>query len=152
MPKRYTEEEINTYLALAQEVGHGKAIRELGYPSYPMAIRWANARGVEVNINKIMQDIKKVHAFYQEEDLIVLIEETLERARGMVMESSLDADSLKKVSESIQKMVNTWQLLKGRPNNITETRSEELFNDAEILKLIEQENERATNYEFKKEE
>ena len=132
----YTDTQIDEYLVLAQEIGIGKAIRELGYPkSWATGQKWAKLRGVKVSLDDLMANVKKYHTFYETEDMLAVIEEGIERAREKFVEESLDADSLKKVAEAVQKLSNTWLLLQGKATGIKENRETDQM-DAGLADLL----------------
>lgn len=134
----YTPQERAKFLELAQEIGLSRSIRELGYPSWPTAQKWAKASGVEVSLNTMMANTRKYHTFYETEDMLTVIEAGIERVREQYVETKdLDADSQKKLAESMQKLSNTWLLLQGKANSINEKR-ESTPMDVEIFKLLEE--------------
>jgi hypothetical protein len=135
----FTEEEITKFLDVAQEVGIGKAIRDLGYPkSWATGQKWAEMRGVKVSLNEVMANAKKYHTYYETEDMLAVVEEGIMRAKEKFVEEDLDADELKKVSESVQKLSNTWLLLQGRATGINESRQSDKM-DEDIAALLMQE-------------
>lgn len=140
--KSYTEKQQSEFVELAQTLGIGPARRELGYPSYPTAIKWCQQRGVTPNVDTLMQSIKQYHTFYQDRDALLVCEQALARVQEKLTSDHLDADELKKVSEALQKTVNTWLLLQGKANNITEKVSKDTT-DIELLDLLN--TERAKN-------
>lgn len=121
--KTYTDQQIDKYLELAQEVGLGRAIRELGYPTYPTALRWAKARGITVNLDTLMANVKAYHTFYETEDMLVLVEQMAERVSEFAVSEIATADDAKKAAEATQKLVNSWLLLRGKATDITEKRA-----------------------------
>lgn len=140
-PKRYTDQQRAEFIELAQEVGIGRAIRQMGYPTWPAAQKWVKAAGVEISLNKIMSEAKKYHTYYEVEDLLVVVEEGIERAREQYVEADLDPDGLKKVAEALQKNVNVWQILQGKSTSINENRSTDTV-DVELIALLEGERKR----------
>lgn len=135
--KSYTDEQKADFCSLAQEIGIGRAIRELGYPSYPAAAAWMKARGIEPNVDTAMQQMKQWHTFYQVEDMLMAID------NGMSVVEELyatvqTADEAKKLAEALQKLANTRLLLEGKSTSISEKR-ETTQQDLEIAELIRQE-------------
>lgn len=136
--RSYTEKQQSEFVELAQTLGIGPAIRELGYPSYPTAIKWCQQRGVQPAVDTLMQSIKAYHTFYQDRDALLVCEQALARVQEKLSSENLDADELKKVSEALQKTVNTWLLLQGKANNITEKVTKD-STDVELLELLNME-------------
>jgi predicted RND superfamily exporter protein len=132
--KRYNDEEQAIFCDLAQSVGIGRAIRELGYPTPTTGMTWMDKRGIEPAHNELMEKARKFHKFYKTEDLLA----TVDNAMAVVEEmyAKVDTpDDMKKLSEAIQKLVNTRLLLEGKANNITEKR-ETTQADLEIAEML----------------
>lgn len=142
----YTEEERETFLALAQEVGIGRALRELGYPkSYQTALDWAKNRGITVDVDPVMSKVKAFDELYKTEHMLAVIKEGVGRIYQELTENpSLDADAQKKLSEAAQKYTNSWLLLQGKANNINETQNKDVI-DAELMSLVEEHKRLASN-------
>ena len=139
---RYTEEQQAAFCEMAQEFGIGRTIRELGYPkSYAAAESWMKKRGIEPNRDVQMQTAKLWHHFYQLEDLLEQIDQALSVAQELLL-TAKTADDMKKLSESLQKLVNTRLLLEGKATSIAEKRETSKM-DLEIMDLINQ--QRAAN-------
>ena len=142
----YSEEQQAAYCALAQDIGIGRAARELGYPkSWASGIKWMQARGIKPNVDQAMQNIKKWHTFYEAEDLMVAIDNLMAVVEDRMLEVT-DADDIKKLAEAIQKLVNTRLLLEGKATNISEKR-EITQQDLEIAELLRE--QKAMNMEKK---
>ena len=131
----YTDEQQAAFCSLAQEIGIGRAIRELGYPkSHASGIKWLNARGLKPNLDKIMQQTKLWHTFYDTQDLLEQIDEAMAVCQEMVSKVN-SADDMKKLAEAMQKLVNTRLLLEGKSTQISEKR-ETTQADLEIAELM----------------
>jgi hypothetical protein len=141
--KEYTEPQRAKFVELAQKIGIGRAIKELGYPSWPTGREWCQARGVVPAVDTLMQEVKKFHTFYETTDALLIAEEGFERVRDKLLESNLDADELKKTAEAFQKFVNTWQVLQGKASTITESHSKDSL-DLELIDLLNAEKARSS--------
>ena len=119
--KRYTDEEQAEFCELAQVIGVGRAVRELGYPSFPMAYQWLDKRGIEPQHSDIMANARKYQRAYETEDLIKTVDDAVAVTEELYATAST-ADEVKKLSEAIQKLVNTRLLLEGKANSINESR------------------------------
>lgn len=120
----YSDEMINDFLEIAQEVGITRAKRELGYPkSWSTAQRWAKLRGVEVNVDEVMQKAADAREWYKTEEVIIVAQEGFNRVyEELVNNDSLTADEQKKLAEALQKHYNVWASAQGKATQITETR------------------------------
>lgn len=139
----HSEEQIEEFLKHAQEEGIARAMRDLGYPkSYATALRWAKNRGVSVNVDPVMQHVKAFDDLYNTEHMLAVVKEGVLRVYERLTEdSSLDADSQKKLAETFQKYSNQWLVLQGKANAINETQTKE-SSDVELMNLIMQEREK----------
>ena len=119
----YSDEDIAEFLDVAQDIGIGRAIRQLGYPnSWGTAQRWAQARGIKVEVDDLRAKSKAYHDWYQTEEALLIAQQGMSRIYEQLQESDLDPDEQKKLSEAFQKYANTWMLLHGKATNINESR------------------------------
>lgn len=136
--REYTEPQITAFLELAALEGIGPAIRELGYPTFPTATRWAKARGVDVSQSSVMEQARKAHTFYETEDLVQTIEETIGRISNDIRtKPDITADDFQKYATAISKMVDKHLILKGKAASISETRTGDTT-DTYVAELIAQ--------------
>lgn len=135
----YTDEQINNFLELAQEVGITRAKRELGYPnSWATAQRWAKVRGVEVDVDEIRQKAAVAREWYKTEEVVIVAQEGFNRVYDeLVNNPSLTADEQKKLAEALQKHYNVWASAQGKATNINETRQTDTMDEhlAELLNM-----------------
>lgn len=129
----YDDTQRATFVELAQQIGIGRAIRELGYPSYPTAQSWCRAAGVEPNTDQAYAQMKEWHTYYQVEDLLIVIDEGISTAQQMLAKAETP-DDLKRLAESIQKLTNTRLLLEGKATSIKENR--DTSEDSEFNKAL----------------
>jgi hypothetical protein len=132
--RTYDDQQRAVFIELAQNIGIGRAIRELKYPSYPTAQSWMRAAGVRPNTDTAFAQIKEWHTFYQVEDMLIVIDEGISAVQELLMNVET-ADDAKKLSESLQKLVNTRLLLEGKSTSITEKR-EVSAEDTEFEKAL----------------
>jgi hypothetical protein len=120
----YSDEQINDFLEVAQEVGITRAKRELGYPkSWGTAQRWAELRGVTVAVDEIKAVAAAVREAYKDEDVMVVVTEGFNRVyEEITTKPELTADDLKKLSEAANKFFNMYASIKGKATSITENR------------------------------
>lgn len=137
---KYTEDQITEFLTLAQEVGIARAIRELGYPSFPMAKRWAVARDVTLPLNELSQYANDMRNYYSAEEKLYACQLQLDRiVEALNAPGKKEADELKKLSEALKRTVETMNLIEGKATNINESRNTDGFNEDYIQLLEEQE-------------
>ena len=132
----YSDEDIAEFLELAQDIGIGRAIRQLGYPnSWGTAQRWAQARGIKVEVDDLKARSKSYHDWYTTEETLLVAQQGMSRVYEQLQEAELDPDEQKKLADAFQKYANTWLLLQGKANNISERR-ESTQADLEIVELL----------------
>ncbi len=148
--KRYPDDkQKDEFCALAQEVGIGRAIRELGYPTYPTAKTWMEARGIKANIDTVMQNVKQYHTFWQNEDARSVAENGMARIQEKLIEDAeIGPEEMKKLADAYSKYVNAWLVLQGKSNDIREQR-ETTQSDLAIMDLLN--SQRAKNAEIENE-
>src|SRR5574338_515466 len=118
---KYSDEEIATFLELAQDVGIGRAIR--------------------VAVDDLKARSKAYHDWYETEEALLVAQTGMARVHEALMEQDLNADEQKKLAEAYQKYANTWLTLQGKANSISESRALD-SNDVELLELINEQRAR----------
>jgi hypothetical protein len=137
---RYDDNQQAEFCELAQNVGIRQAIRELKYPSYPVAVGWMEKRGIRPQLSTVMETARKWHTFYTTEDLLASIDAAMAVVEEMYLTVET-ADEAKKLAEAVQKLVNTRLVLEGKANNILEKR-ETTQQDLEIMEMLRVEREK----------
>lgn len=130
----YTEEQITTLLAHAQEVGLGRAIRDLGYPSYPCAMRWAETRGVSLDVDPVKQKAARTHQWYKDEEKLLVCQEGIQRIQESLTEDTLTPDDINKLANALKKYIETMALVEGKPTSITQDNGQ----DETFKKMLEE--------------
>lgn len=134
----YTEEEKLEFLELAKEVGSAKAIRELGYPSFTMAKKWADQYSVEIPINALSNYANGMKQLYANEEKLMIGQLSLDRIVDRLNSSDeLAGDELKKISDAYKTTLIGMNLVENKAMNISENRSNDC-SDAEIAAMIEE--------------
>lgn len=146
--KRYTAKQQDVFCVLAEEVGIGKAIRTLNYPSYPAAITWMKARGITPNLDTLMQNVKQYHLFWENTDARVVAEAGMMRIHEMLSNDEISPEDQKRLGDTFSKYVNAWLVLQGKANDIKEAR-ETTQSDLAIMDLLNA--QRAKNAETESE-
>lgn len=150
---KYSNEQIADFLELASEIGLTRAKRQLGYPnSWATAKRWADAAGISLPLDEIKAQAAAHHDWYRTEEVLVVVQEGLRRAQEALENSeALDPDQQKKLAEAVQKYTNTWLLLQGKANSISEHRSKDGM-DLALMDLLNEEKARNALIESKEDE
>lgn len=140
----YSDEEINNFLELAQEVGITKAKRELGYPaSWSTAQYWAEKRNVKIAVDEVMAKAAQTREWYKTEEVITIAQEGFNRVYDeLVNNDSLTSDDQKKLADALTKHYQVWANAQGKATNISETRSTDSM-DEHLQELLN--TERAKN-------
>lgn len=135
----YTDEQRAEYLELAAEIGITRAMRTLGYPSsWTTGMKWVKAAGISVPLDEIKAQAKAHHDWYTTEDMLVVAQEGIMRVHQELQATSLTPDEHKKMSEAFQKYANTWLLLQGKANSISESRVAD-GTDVALMELLNEE-------------
>jgi|SRR6478609_1559446 len=137
----YEDDQINEFMDLANDIGIGPAIKELGYPgSWATAQRWYIKRGIDTpNVDTLKSKASQMHQFYEDKEALLVIQEGLQIVHATYLNrwDSLEPDDQKKLAEAIQKLTNSMRVLQDKATNINESR----YSDAtqqEINDLMKQ--------------
>lgn len=134
--KRYDDDEQAAFLEVAVDIGIGPAMRQLGYPgSWITAKRWADNRGVVVEINQMKQQAKSYDLWYNDRDVLLGAEAGMERVMEQLTNSELTPDELKRLSEAYQKYTNVWLTVQGKAANISESHTK-TSEDIELIDML----------------
>lgn len=145
---QFTEEQITDFIEIASEQGISPAMRNLGYPkSYHTARKWFEQRNVEVpSLDSLAKMAKDMGIFYTDKEKIVAAQAVLDRCYESLIEDTLDADALNKLSNAVHRAIQTINLIEGKSTNI----SESISKDGTDLALTDMLNEaRMRNSEMK---
>lgn len=134
--KEYSTEEKENYIKVAQELGMGPAMRELGYPgSHHTAKKWFTERGLELpTVSSLQQYAAALGVWYKDAEELAGLQMIMDRYVELLQSKSLDADALNKISNGYQKLIQTKRLIEGKTTAVTETHTKD-GTDLEIAKL-----------------
>ena len=123
----FTEEQITEFIELAQEMGIGPAMRQLGYPkSYHTAKKFFVQRNIEMpTANTLAVISKQLDIFYTDRDKIVAAQAVIDRTVEKLYEDDLLAEDINKLSNALHKAIQTINLIEGKSTNINENRSKD---------------------------
>lgn len=124
MKKTYTEDQIADWLQLAQEVGIGKARRQLGYPnSWITGKKWGEARGINLEVDAVKARAAATREWYVAEDKLLVCQEGLDRIHEALTENDLTPDDIKKLSDAAKRFIETMNLIEGKATSIAKDES-----------------------------
>lgn len=139
---RYDDQQIADFLECAVDVGISKAIRIMGYPgSWITAKRWADNRGVEIEVDAMKAKAKSYDLWYNDRDVLLGAEAGMARVMESLEEEDLAADDKKKLAEAYQKFANVWLTVQGKASNITQSQTKDGL-DLDIMDMINSEHAR----------
>ena len=123
----FTEEMVTEFIELAQEMGIGPAMRNLGYPkSYHTAKKFFVQRNIEMpTANTLAVISKQLDIFYTDRDKIVAAQSVIDRTVEKLYEDDLLAEDINKLSNALHKAIQTINLIEGKSTNINENRSKD---------------------------
>lgn len=144
----YTQDEKDSFVEVAELEGIGPAMRDLGYPRHwNTAKRWCDDAGVEVTIDTLQRRAKAHDLFYTSKEQLVAAQAMLNRLVDMVeTDPSLTADDLNKLSNGIQRAVQTIALASGNVTDRRETVSRD-GTDVELYELLNEAKAKNANAE-----
>lgn len=144
---KYDDSQINEFIELANDIGIGPAMNELGYPgSWATAQRWYKMRGIDTpNVDMLKSKAAQMHQFYEDKEALLVIQTGLQIAMSTYTSKweSLDPDNQKKMAEAVQKLTNSMRLLQDKANSITESRHKDSLDDELNRMIAELENNNA---------
>lgn len=135
--RHYTQEEVDTFIETANMMGIAPAIRELGYPTYPSAQKWYREKGLDMpHVDSLMAQAAELKVFYNDSAKKASIQIAIDRIIKMIQEEArLTADDIKKLSDALAKLLQTYQLIEGKSTGIVE-KVEKSDTDKSIEKLL----------------
>ena len=133
----FTEEQIENFIEIAQEMGIGPAIRNLGYPkSYHTAKKWFEQRNVDLpTMDTLAKMAVDLRVFYSDKEKLIAAQTVLDRCVETLMESTLDPDELNKLANAVHKAIQTINLIEGKSTAINEQRNKD-NTDLAIIDLL----------------
>ena len=135
----FTDEQITEFIEIAQEMGIGPAMRNLGYPkSYHTAKKFFIQRNVETpTANSLAVIAKQLDIFYTDKEKVLAAQAVIDRTVEALYEDNLVSDDIAKLSNALHKAIQTINLIEGKSTNINENRSK----DGSDLAIVDMLNE-----------
>ena len=124
---KFTDEQITEFIELANEMGIGPAMRQLGYPaSYHTAKKFYVQRGIEMpTANSLAQMAKQLDIFYTDKEKLLAAQAVVDRTVEALYQDILTSDDISKLSNALHKAIQTINLIEGKSTNINENRSKD---------------------------
>lgn len=135
----YTKEQIEEFISVAQEKGFKPAMTELGYPgSHHTAAKWFKAAGLELpDVSYLQQKARALKEFYGDREELAVCQAMLEVIMEKIETVSLDPDEINKLANSLQRVIQTANLIRGKATSVSESHTKDAT-DLEINKLVKQ--------------
>ena len=149
MPKvEYTREQKEEFIAVAQEKGFRPAMRELGYPgSHHTAAKWFSEYQLPLpDVSYLQQKARALKEFYGDREELAVCQTMLELIMEQMETETLDADAINKLANSLQRVIQTANLIRGKATNVSESRTKD-GTDLEIDRLMKQMKDENKNIE-----
>lgn len=132
----YTDEQKQTYIETAQDVGMTRAMRQLGYPGSPAtATKWLKEYGVSIDVDTLKQKAADIKHFYGYMEQMHVLQTGLDRIQQMIEHDDLTAAEMRQLADAANKIIQTIELVSGRVTDRNETVTVD-STDLEIKRLI----------------
>lgn len=140
---RYTEEEEERFIEVANEIGIGPAMRELGYPgSYNTCAKWFKSRSLETpTVTSLQAHASSLKQHYALEEEMAGVQLLMDRYVEKALTEEMTPDELNKLANGYERLMKTKRLIEGKSTNIAETQTYD-GTDLEIMKLAQEMEER----------
>lgn len=128
MAKRYySDDDVKDFIAEAQEMGVGPAMRSLGYPgSWATAQRWFEQANLELpTVDSLQAKAAGLKNFYGDKEKMVVAQVELDRIVEKLHKDELSADDLNKLANALNKTVQTINLIEGKATSVHEQRQKD---------------------------
>lgn len=121
---KYSTQQVNEFLELAQEVGITRAMRELGYPNaWGTAQGWAKNRGVSLAVDEIKSQAAATREWYKDEEVMTVAQLGMSRVyEELTRNTSLTADEQRKLASALKTHYEVWANVQGKATAINENR------------------------------
>jgi hypothetical protein len=123
----YSDKQVEEFVAEAQEMGVGPAMRSLGYPSsWATAQRWFAEKGIELpTVDSLQEKARALRTTYGDKEKMVVAQTELDRIVEKLHKDDLSADDLKKLADAMHKTVVTINLIEGKATSVHEQRQKD---------------------------
>lgn len=155
----YSTEQKQAFVNRAAEIGLTPAMKELGYPKgKPTASVWCKNLGVKVQLSELQQHAAQMKTFYGAQEKLALCQKVLDECYDILMHGEQDpaetdgymdpvtgqvsmiyvrrplsAALLSRISATVQRTIQTMELLEGRVTD----RIEQISQDSTDIELAE---------------
>lgn len=123
----FTEDQVTEFIELAQEMGIGPAMRNLGYPkSYHTAKKFFQQRNIDMpTANTLAVMTKQLDIFYSDKEKLLAAQAVVDRTVEALYQDTLTSDDINKLANAMHKAIQTINLIEGKSTNISENRSKD---------------------------
>lgn len=125
---KYTEEEKDVFIALAQEMGIGPAIRQTEgrKPSYPTLQKWFVERNLPIpTIDSLQARAAEMRYFYDDREKKYAAQRNMEAIVESLETQRHDADGLNKLTNALHTAIKTFNLIEGKATVVQETHTKD---------------------------
>ena len=135
----YTREQQQEFIDLAQERGFRPAMRELGYPgSHHTAAKWFKEWQLPLpDVSYLQRKAQALKEFYGDREELAVCQAMLEVIMEKIEITSLDPDGINKLANSLQRVIQTANLIRGKATSVSESHVKDGM-DLEIGKLMKE--------------
>lgn len=135
----YTREQKEEFIAVAEERGVRPAMRELGYPgSHHTVMKWFSEYGKEMpDVSYLQRKARALKEFYSDREELAVCQMMLEVITEKLETDNLDSDGINKLANSLQRVIQTANLIKGKATNVNESHTKDAT-DLEISRLVKE--------------
>lgn len=125
--KFYSEQDVKEFIEAAEEMGISPAMRKLGYPgSWATAQRWFVEAGRTLpSIDSLVARAGELKQFYSDKEKLMATQVVIDRIVESLTNDELTADEINKLSNALNKAIQTFNLIEGKSTSITESRQKD---------------------------
>lgn len=133
----YSDEQKADFIETAQEMGISPALRRLGYPAtWATGRRWFQESGASLpDIDSLMSKAAELKQFYSDKEKLFAVQTLIDRIVEQLQENDLDADSINKLGNALNKAIQTFNLIEGKATSVSETRTKD-GTDLAVMDMI----------------
>lgn len=123
----YSENDVREFISCAQEMGISPAMRKMNYPgSWATAQRWFKEAGLALpTIDSLVARAAEIKQFYTDKEKLLAAQATIDRIVQSLTNDELTADEINKLSNALNKTIQTFNLIEGKSTSITESRQKD---------------------------
>lgn len=110
----YSDEQIETFITLAQEIGPAAAMKELGYPKARASYHaWLKKFNITIDLDDLKVKADRFNKWYREREQALVLSTVLERIMES-MELDNSPEDLVKLSRAAKDTIESLRLISGQ--------------------------------------